>query len=142
MALLYGWGRETWSSGPWGEPAALAVTGVEAAGAINSASVVISTTEEVTGLEIASAIGTAAAVSNTILSATGVQGAGAIGTAAAATEIVTSVTGVEAVGEIGDVGTGVSFAVTGVEAASFVLTPNVWSVVDTTQDANWVRIAA
>ena len=142
MALLYGWGRETWSSGPWSQPAPLAVTGVEAAGALGSESVKIDVTIEVTGLEIANSIGTVSVVTDSILTATGVQGAGAIGTATAVTEIVTTVTGVEAVGEIGDVGTGVSFAVTGVEAASFVLTPNVWSVVDTTQDANWVRIAA
>ena len=142
MALLYGWGRETWSSGPWGQPAALAVTGVQAAGAISSASVVIDTTEEVTGLEIANAIGTVTVIAAVNVSATGVQGAGAIGSATVTTEIVTPVTGVEAVGEIGDVGKGVSFVVTGVEAASFVKTPNVWSVIGTTQDANWVRIAA
>ena len=142
MALLYGWGRETWSSGPWGQPAALAVTGVQAAGAISSASVVVDTTEEVTGVEAASAIGTVTTVTNTLVVATGVQSAGAIGSATVTTEIVTPVTGVEAVGEIGDVGKGVSFVVTGVEAASFVKTPNVWSVIDTTQNANWVRIAA
>ena len=142
MALLYGWSRETWSSGPWSQPAALAVTGVEAAGALGSESIKIDVTIEVTGLEIANSIGTVSVVTDAILTASGVQSAGAIGSATVTTEIVTPVTGVEAVGEIGDVGKGVSFVVTGVEAASFVKTPNVWSVIDTTQDANWVRIAA
>ena len=142
MALLYGWGRETWSSGPWSQPAALAVTGVEAAGALGSESIKIDVTIEVTGLEIANSIGTSTVIAEVNVSATGVQGAGALGTATVLTVIVTEVTGVEAVGAIGDVGKGVSFVVTGVEAASFVKTPNVWSVIDTTQDANWVRIAA
>ena len=142
MALLYGWGRETWSSGPWSQPAPLAVTGVEAAGALGSESIKIDVTIAVTGLEAANYIGTISVVSNSILTASGVQGAGAIGTATAATVVITTVTGVSAAGEIGDVGKGVSFVVTGVEAVSFVVTPNVWSVIDTTQTANWVPIAA
>tara|TARA_Y100001951_G_C11196261_1_gene214468 strand:- start:15 stop:443 length:429 start_codon:yes stop_codon:yes gene_type:complete len=142
VALLYGWGRETWSSGPWGEPAALAVTGVEAAGAISSASVVISTTEEVTGVEAAGAIGTVTTVTDSLVVATGVESVGAIASVTVTTEIVTLVTGVEAVGGITSVGLGFTFPVTGVEAVGIIKTPNVWSVVDTTQDANWVPIAA
>ena len=128
MALLYGWGRETWSSGPWSQPAPLAVTGVEASGALGSESIEITVTIEVTGLEIANSIGTVAVVANSIVAATGAQGAGAIGTVTGATVGIHTVTGVEAVSEIGDIGKGVSFAVTGVEAASFVITPmyGVW----------------
>ena len=126
LGLGYGWGRGTWSSGPWSQ----------------SGIIKLGVTVGATGLEIANSIGTVSVVTDAILTASGVQGAGAIGSATVTTEIVTSVTGVEAVGEIGDVGKGVSFVVTGVEAASFVKTPNVWSVIDTTQDATWVPIAA
>ena len=126
LGLGYGWGRGTWSSGPWSQ----------------SGIVKLGVTVGATGLEIANSIGTVSVVTNSILTATGVQGAGAIGSATVATVGIHTVTGVEAVGEIGDLGVGVSFAVTGVEAASFVVTPNVWSVVDTTQTANWVLIAA
>lgn len=142
MALLYGWSRETWSSGPWSQPAPLAVTGVQAAGALGSASVVVDTTEEVTGLQIANSIGTVTVVTNAVVSVTGVQAAGALGSESIVTELIFGVTGVEAAGAIGDIGKGVSFAVTGVEAQGLVATPNVWSVIDTTQDANWVQIAA
>ena len=142
MALLYGWSRETWSSGPWSQPAPLVVTGVEAAGALSSVSIVVDTTEEVTGLEIASSIGTVTVVAEVNVSATGVEAAGTLGSESIVTELIFGVTGVEAVGEIGDIGKGVSFVVTGVEAQGFVATPNVWSVIDTTQDANWVQIAA
>ena len=142
MALLYGWSRETWSSGPWSQPAPLAVTGVEAAGALGSESIKIDVTIEVTGLEIANSIGTVTVVTNAILTVTGVAAAGALGSESVITELIFGVTGVEAVGEIGDIGKGVSFVVTGVEAQGLVATPNVWSVIDTTQDANWVPIAA
>ena len=142
MALLYGWSRETWSSGPWSQPAPLAVTGVEAAGALGSESVKIDVTIEVTGLEIANSIGTVTVVTSSILTVTGVAAAGALGSESVITELIFGVTGVEAVGEIGDIGKGVSFVVTGVEAQGLVTTPNVWSVIDTTQDANWVQIAA
>jgi hypothetical protein len=142
VALLYGWSRETWSSGPWSQPAPLAVTGVEAAGALGSESIKIDVTIEVTGLEIANSIGTVTVVTNAILTVTGVAAAGALGSESVITELIFGVTGVEAVGEIGDIGKGVSFVVTGVEAQGLVTTPNVWSVIDTTQDANWVQIAA
>ena len=142
MALLYGWSRETWSSGPWSQPAPLAVTGVEAAGALGSESIKIDVTIEVTGLEIANSIGTVTVVTNAILTVTGVAAAGALGSESVITELIFGVTGVEAVGAIGDIGKGVSFVVTGVEAQGLVTTPNVWSVIDTTQDANWVQIAA
>ena len=142
MALLYGWSRETWSSGPgpWSQPAPLVVTGVQAAAEVGSAA--FPKTVEVTGVGAASAIGTSTVVTNAILSATGVQGAGGIGSVTVSTENIFGVTGVEAVGAINDVGTGVSFRVTGVEAQGLVTTPNIWSVVDTTQNANWVPIAA
>ena len=142
MALLYGWSRETWSSGPWSQPAPLAVTGVEAAGALGSESIKIDVTIEVTGLEIANSIGTVTVVTNSILTVTGVEAAGTLGSESIVTELIFGVTGVEAVGAIGDIGKGVSFVVTGVEAQGLVTTPNVWSVIDTTQDANWVQIAA
>jgi hypothetical protein len=142
VALLYGWSRETWSSGPWSQPAPLAVTGVEAAGALGSESIKIDVTIEVTGLEIANSIGTVTVVTSSILTVTGVAAAGALGSESVITELIFGVTGVEAVGEIGDIGKGVSFVVTGVEAQGLVTTPNVWSVIDTTQDANWVQIAA
>ena len=142
MALLYGWSRETWSSGPWSQPAPLAVTGVEAAGALGSESIKIDVTIEVTGLEIANSIGTVTVVTNSILTVTGVEAAGTLGSESIVTELIFGVTGVEAVGAIGDIGKGVSFVVTGVEAQGLVATPNVWSVIDTTQDANWVQIAA
>jgi len=142
VALLYGWSRETWSSGPWSQPAPLAVTGVEAAGALGSESIKIDVTIEVTGLEIANSIGTVTVVTNSILTVTGVEAAGTLGSESIVTELIFGVTGVEAVGAIGDIGKGVSFVVTGVEAQGLVTTPNVWSVIDTTQDANWVQIAA
>ena len=142
MGFLYGWGRESWSSGPWGQPAALAVTGVQAAGALGSSTVSIKTTEAVTGLGISSSIGTVSVGSEVTISATGVQGAGALGTAVVATELLVVVTGVEAESAIGEIGKGISFAVTGVSAQGLITTPNVWSVIDTGQDANWVQIAA
>lgn len=142
MGFLYGWGRESWSSGPWGQPAALAVTGVQAAGALGSSSVSIKTTEAVTGLGISSSIGTVSVGSEVTISATGVQGAGALGTAVVATELLVVVTGVGAESAIGEIGKGISFAVTGVSAQGLITTPNVWSVIDTGQDANWVQIAA
>jgi hypothetical protein len=36
MANITGWGRDTWSSGPWGEPIPVEITGVAATGGVGS----------------------------------------------------------------------------------------------------------
>tara|TARA_R100001132_G_C3232727_1_gene66647 strand:- start:30 stop:644 length:615 start_codon:yes stop_codon:yes gene_type:complete len=140
--LITGWGRSTWGSGVWGDAAVVLETGVEAASAIGSSTVVIPVSLSVTGVEAASAIGTVSVGTFVTISATGVEAASAIGTVTASGKSIFSVTGVEAVGKIGTVGKGVAFSVTGVEARGVVNTPMVWSVIDTSSGTIWTEIAA
>jgi hypothetical protein len=140
--LITGWGRSTWGSGVWGDAAVVLETGVEAASAIGSSTVVIPVSLSVTGVEAASAIGTISVGTFVTISATGVSAASAIGTVTASGKSLFSVTGVEAASAIGSVGKGVAFSVTGVEAVGVVNRPNVWSEIDTSSGTIWTRIAA
>ena len=140
--LITGWGRSTWGSGVWGDAAVVLETGVEAAAAIGSQTVVIPVSLSVTGVEAASAIGTISVGTFVTISATGVSAASAIGTVTASGKSFFSVTGVLAAGAIGTVGKGTEFIVTGVEAVGVVNRPNVWSVIDTSSGTIWTDIAA
>ena len=74
--LITGWGRSTWGSGVWGDAAVVLGTGVEAASAIGSSTVVIPVSLSVTGVEAASAIGTVGKGTEFIV--TGVEAVGAV----------------------------------------------------------------
>ena len=58
MASLTGWGRLTWGSGSWGNPAPVSATGVESVGALGSETVLTSSVLSVTGVESVAGIGT------------------------------------------------------------------------------------
>ena len=40
MALITGWGRQTWGEGPWGEAAPVVLTGFEATGSLGTVAIV------------------------------------------------------------------------------------------------------
>jgi hypothetical protein len=142
VSSFSGWGRLTWGSGAWGSRGTLEVTGIEAAGAIGSESVTIVQTVAVTGVEATGSTGNITPGVFVSITATGVEAAGSLGSETVSAEVLQKATGVESAGKIGTVGKGTSFAVTGVSAEGLVSTANVWSVISTTQDPNWTRIAA
>ena len=55
--LITGWGRSTWGSGVWGDPAVVIETGVEAAGAIGTSTFIHGAGVEPTGVEAAGKTG-------------------------------------------------------------------------------------
>jgi hypothetical protein len=57
MAAITGWGRGTWSQGPWDEPIPVILTGEAATGAVGSVAVVAEANIPVTGLEATSGVG-------------------------------------------------------------------------------------
>jgi len=160
VASVTGWGRETWGNGAWGTNGVLEVTGVEAAGAIGSETVVIVQTIAVTGVEATGSTGTIIFQDDLITGwgrstwgssvwgdpavviETGVEAASAIGTVTLIHGAGVLPTGVQAAGQIGNVGFGVVFDVTGVEAIGSVSTPMVWSDIDTSSGTIWIDIAA
>jgi hypothetical protein len=160
VASVTGWGRETWGNGAWGSNGVLEVTGVEAAGATGSETVVIVQTITVTGVEATGSTGTIIFQGDLITGwgrstwgssvwgdpavviETGVEAASAIGTPTFIHGAGVEPTGVQAAGIIGNVGFGVKFYVTGVEAIGSVNTPMVWSDIDTSSGTIWIDIAA
>ena len=57
--LITGWGRSTWGSGVWGDPAVVIETGVEAAGAIGTSTFIHGAGVEPTGVQAAGRTGSA-----------------------------------------------------------------------------------
>ncbi len=166
MALITGWDRSTWNSGAWNSPSPVEVTGVPAASAVGSATIIEGTgvTFSVTGVSAASAIGTATATGASNVSVTGVSAASAVGTAtpliitlvgvtgvSAASAIgsptliansILSPSGVSAASAIGSVQINFSFSVEGVSAAGLANTVLIWDQIDDSQTPNWTQIAA
>ena len=153
MALITGWDRSTWNSGTWNSPVPVEVTGVSAASAIGSASVVLPITVSVTGVSAATAIGTVSALVPVTISVTGVSSASAIGSPTVSASSILSVTGVSSASAIGSTQVNFTFTVEGVSASGVVNNAMVWSVLDdsqtsnfseisTTQTPNWTQIAA
>ena len=120
-----GWGRGTLGSGPWGQPDAIAVTGVTATGAV----------------------GTATAIGGSVITVTGVSATGAVGDTAESegTGVTISLSGVEINITSGNVtataGTGISFDLTGIETTTGIGTVNIWGEIIPTQDASWSAIS-
>ena len=119
MALITGWDRSTWNSGAWNSPVPVEVTGVSAASAIGSASVVVPVTVSPSGVSAASATGSPTLITNSTL----------------------SVTGVSAASGIGSVQANFAFTVDGVSAEGIVNNVTVWSVIDTSQTSNFTEIS-
>jgi len=80
MAAITGWGRNTWSSGTWGQAFPVSVTGIAGTGAVGSVTVLINIDVSVTGVAGTGAVGSVTVVEGTgvTVSATGVAGTGAV----------------------------------------------------------------
>ena len=76
--VITGWGRGTWSEGPWNSPIPVVVTGVEAAGEVGTVTISIGTTAAVTGVSATAALGTAIAGSSITAFPEGVEAAGQV----------------------------------------------------------------
>ena len=107
MSFSAGYGRGGWSSGKYGQPNAVSVTGVSATGAVGSVTITEGTgiSTAVTGLAGTGAVGSVTITQGTgvTVSATGVAGTGAVGSVAVSTDNTIAVTGVAATGEISSV---------------------------------------
>ena len=103
MVQITGWGRGTWSSGPWGEPLPVELTGLSATGQVDSVSVLTVNNILVTGLAATGGVGTVLVNAAASTSTTGVSGAGAVGNVVVAANADVSVTGLSATGGVGTV---------------------------------------
>ena len=107
------------------------VTGVEATGAVGTATVTTGSVVALTGVEATGAVGTVTVVTatNVDVDVTGVAATGAVGTTTVTTGSVVALTGVAATGAVGTVTitatTNVNIDVTGVEATGAVGTVTV-----------------
>ena len=119
MALITGWDRSTWDSGPWNGPIPVEVTGVSAASAVGSVTVSLPKVVTVTGVSAASGVGSTTVLTNVILSPTGVSAASGIGS----------------------VQINHTISVEGVSAEGLVNNATVWSVIDTSQTPDWSEIS-
>ena len=119
-------------------------TGVQAASVIGTVDVGLGF--GITGVQAAGSTGNESVVEGAgiTVSATGVVAASATGneTIVEGTGIIVTETGVSATSHIANVGIAELVIVTGVSASSQVSTATMWSKIDTTQDPNWVEIAA
>ena len=57
MAAITGWGRGTWSQGPWDAAIPVTVTGVASTGAVGSVAIVAEANIPVTGLAATGGVG-------------------------------------------------------------------------------------
>lgn len=124
--------------------AAVGVTGVEAQVILSDEVVVADAVVIEDGVEGTGQLGTVIINSEFIAEVTGVSATGQTGTVT--TNHTYNVTGVSATGEIGTVTIKVAYLVTGVSATGSIgsQTPavNVWGLINTDQNANWIQIAA
>ena len=76
MAALQGWGRQTWSSGAFGQIAPVAITGVSSTGSVGSSTVtaIENAIVNVTGSAATGSVGTVTQVSQGAVNVTGVVG--------------------------------------------------------------------
>ena len=122
--MAAGYGRDGWSSGKYGQPTSIEVTGVSATGAVGTVVIPVS----VKGVSATGAVGTV-----TITQGTGVT---------------VSATGVSATGSVGTVtvtqGEGITVSATGVLGTGVVGTvtlPNIWGPVPADpQIPEWAEI--
>ena len=144
MATLTGWGRDTWSSGAWGEPIPVEVTGVSSTGAVGTVSFSTQQNISVTGVQGTTALGTTVAIGAANVTLTGVSATAALGTATTRTVNSVPVTGVQGVTALGSASVTADSNVylTGVSATALTREPLVWGLVNTEQDPNWLLIAA
>jgi len=133
MALITGWDRSTWNSGPWNGPIPVEVTGVSAASAVGSVTVSLPKVVEVTGVSAAGAVGSPSISGEAIVSVTGVSAASGTGSITILTNAILSPTGVSAASGIGSVQINHTISVEGVSAEGLVNNATVWSVIDTSQ---------
>jgi len=140
MSAITGWNRGTWNEGAWNTALPVTVTGVSAASAIGSA--VFPITVEITGVSAASAIGSATITIPVTLTLSGVSATSVIGSSSANTTSILSVTGVSSTSAVGSVQVPLFVPVTGVSAEGLVTGSLVWSVIDDSQEPDWIEIAA
>ena len=126
--MAAGWGRGGWSSGKYGLPTSIDVTGVAATGAVGSVTITEGSgvTVSATGVAGTGAVGSVTITQGTgvTIAVTGVAATGAVGSVVVQLPKTVSVTGVSGTSAIGSVtvteGTGVSVSATGVSATGSV----------------------
>ena len=120
MSAITGWNRGTWNEGAWNTALPVPVTGVSAASAVGSATITIPVTLTPSGVSATSVIDPPSINTTSSFSDTGVSSTSAIGTIQSPAVI----------------------SVTGVSAEGLVTGSLVWSVIDDSQEPDWIEIAA
>ena len=161
--MAAGYGRSGWSSGKYGQPTdinvtgvvgtgavgsvavstdhAIAVTGVAGTGAVGSVTATGGANVTVTGVAGTGAVGSVTVSTGVSVSATGVAGTGAVGSVTATGGATVTVTGVAGTGSVGDVTTKLDFTVyvTGESATGSVASVLVWGLVDDTLSEQQIK---
>tara|TARA_R110001599_G_scaffold350580_1_gene580901 strand:+ start:447 stop:1319 length:873 start_codon:yes stop_codon:yes gene_type:complete len=164
--MAAGYGRSGWSSGKYGQPTdinvtgvvgtgavgsvavstdhAIAVTGVAGTGAVGSVTATGGANVTVTGVAGTGAVGSVTVSTGVSVSATGVAGTGAVGSVTATGGATVTVTGVAGTGSVGDVTTKLDFtvSVTGVSATGEVAPVLIWGLVDDAQSITWSNVVS
>ena len=88
MAAITGWGRGTWSQGPWDEAIPVVVTGEAATGAVGSVVVAAEANIPVTGIASTGSIGSVVVIANANVDVTGETATGSVGSVAVTADAV------------------------------------------------------
>ena len=125
-----------------GQTVVVAITGVQASGAVGTVIYELVTTVAITGVQASGAVGTVTYQPVVVVAITGVEASGAVGNVTETNNPTEN--GVQATGAVGSVGIGSrTVALTGVQAAGQVGTVGsfYWSLIDDSETPNWQNVA-
>ena len=142
--MAAGYGRSGWSSGKYGQPTDINVTGVVGTGAVGSVAVSTDHAIAVTGVAGTGAVGSVTATGGANVTVTGVAGTGAVGSVTVSTGVSVSATGVAGTGAVGSVTAtgGATVTATGVAGTGSVASVLVWGLVDDAQSITWSNVVS
>ena len=105
---MAGWGRSTWGTGPWGQPAiqsiSFAITGTAGTSAVGTIVASIPTSVTETGFSVTGTLAGITSVTGTCnITEAGVAGTSALGTIAASIPVTIAETGVSATSALGSI---------------------------------------
>ena len=125
-----------------GQTVVVAITGVQASGAVGTVIYEIVTTAAITGVQASGAVGTVTYQLLVVAAITGVEASGAVGGVVETNSPTDD--GVVAIGSVGSVGIGNrTVELTGVQAAGQAGTVGsfYWSLIDDSETPNWQNVA-
>jgi hypothetical protein len=103
MAAITGWGRGTWSQGPWDAPIPVIVTGEAATGAVGSVTVIGVANVPVVGLAVTGGVGSVVVTADANVNVTGETATGGVGSVVVTADAVVEPTGLAGTGGVGSV---------------------------------------